>query len=280
MSTVASPAYLLEHDWEKEPRRLQLLEEHADPTTMRRLEATGVGPGWRCLEVGAGRGSIAHWLAKRVGPSGSVVALDLDTTLLHWLDEPNLDVVAGDVLDIDLPEHSVDLIHTRLVLMHIPERRRALERMVSWLRPGGWLVLEELDSMAIMSDANADRVALFSAFREALTTIDFECGRALLGELRTAGLVDADADIRVDMVEGATPLAHWEQLSIQALTEEALDAGTTTEEQIDAHLVQLEDPDYRGLGWAWIGASGRRDGTPGGNGTPGGSASRVFAAAD
>ena len=59
-----------------------------------------------------------------------MTALDLETSLLEWLDEPNLDVVAGDVLEIDFPEGSFDLVHTRLVLMHIPERRRALERIV------------------------------------------------------------------------------------------------------------------------------------------------------
>jgi SAM-dependent methyltransferase len=262
MSTLTKPAYLLEHDWEKEPRRLQLLEAHADATTKRRMEATGLAEGWRCLEVGAGRGSIAHWLGQRVGPYGGVTALDLETSLLGWLDEPNVDVLCGDVLDIELPEGSFDLVHTRLVLMHIPERERALERMISWLRPGGWLVVEELDCMVLMSDPDPDRVALFSAFKDALPTIDFECGRALLDELGAAGLADTGGDLRVDVVEGATPLAQWEQLSIQAVTDDALSAGTATTEQIDAHLAKLEDPYYRGLGWAWVGARGRRNGTP------------------
>jgi hypothetical protein len=142
--------------------------------------------------------------------------------------------------------------------MHIPERERAIERIVSLLRPGGWLVLEELDCMAIYSDSSPDRIALFNAFREALPSIDFQCGRALLDELREAGLSDTTADFRVDVVEGATALARWEQLSIQALTEEVLAAGTASEEQIDRCLLELEDPDYRGLGWAWIGVRGRQ----------------------
>jgi SAM-dependent methyltransferase len=260
MATLTEPKseYLLDHDWEDEPRRLELLEEHADPTTIRRLEVTGIGEGWRCLEVGAGRGSIAHWLSQRVGPSGHVTALDLETSLLEWLDEPNVDVVDGDVLEIDFPEGSFDLVHTRLVLMHIPERRRALERIVSWLRPGGRVVLEELDWMAMQAEPDPERLELFCAFNEALTTIDFECGRTLLGELREAGLVERTGDVRLDVVEGTTPLAQWEQLSIQAVGPEALEAGSATVEQIDRHLARLDDPDYRGLGWAWVGASGRR----------------------
>lgn len=112
--------------------------------------------------------------------------------------------------------------------------------------------------MALACDTNPDRVALFRAFDEALPSIDFECGRTLLGELSEAGLINTAADLCVDVVEGATPLAEWEQLSIRALTDEVLSAGTATAEQIDACLSELDDPDYRGLGWAWIGVRGQR----------------------
>ena len=222
---------------------LQPLEEHADPTSVRRLEATGVGEGWRCLHVGDAPSAVADWLAERVGPSGSV------------------EVVSGDALELDLPEESLDLVHTRCVLMHASDRRRALQRMTSWLRPGGWLVVEELDWMAAMSDPDANRVGLFQALREALPDLDFESGRALLGDLASAGLIDTTADVRVDVIEGATPLARWEQRSVQILAEQALSAGTTTTEEVEAHLRRLEDPNYRGLGFTWVGACGRRDST-------------------
>jgi SAM-dependent methyltransferase len=258
MATVTQPAYLLEHDWEREPQRLKLLEDYADPTTVRRLGEVGLAAGWRCLEVGAGRGSVAAWLSRQIGPSGHVTALDLDTSLLTWLEAPNLDVLEGDVLEIEFPEDSFDLIHTRLVLMHLPERRRAIERMVSWLRPGGWLVSEELDWMAIQADQDMDRIAIFRAFRDGLPSIDFECGRALLDEFAGVGMVDTTADVRLDVVHGGTPRAQWDQLSMLALSDEVLEAGTATVEQIDAHIAKLDDPEYRTFGWAWVGARGRR----------------------
>jgi SAM-dependent methyltransferase len=258
MATLTQPAYLLEHDWEQEPERLQLLEDHADPTTIRRLRHAGLRRGWRCLEIGAGRGSIASWLCDLVGESGRVTALDLDTSLLGWLANPNLDVVEGDVLEIEMPAESFDLIHTRLVLMHIPERRRALERMITWLRPGGRIVVEELDWMAMQVDSDPERSAMFSAYQEALPTIDFSCGRALVAELKEAGLRDTTADVRLDVVHGGTPRAKWDQLSMLALMDQVLDAGTGTVEQIEAHLAKLSDPGYRTFGWAWVGAFGRR----------------------
>ncbi len=66
-------------------RRLESLEGWFDPLTHRHLETIGIGVGWRCLEVGAGGGSIARWLAQRVGPSGSVVATDVDVRFLTGL---------------------------------------------------------------------------------------------------------------------------------------------------------------------------------------------------
>jgi SAM-dependent methyltransferase len=262
VSTVTAPpaSYLLDHGWEHEACRLGLLEQHADPTTVRRLRASGVATGSRCLEVGAGRGSIARWLAREVGPAGEVVALDLDTSLLEDIEEPNVEVLCGDVLEAELPEASFDLVHTRLVLMHIPERRSAIERIVSLLAPGGVLLVEELDWMSLLCDTDPERIAVWRAVVEAVPTIDFECGRALLGELREAGLQDTFADVRVDVIAGATPLARLEQLSLLALSEQAHERETATPERIHQHLIRLEDPRYRGLGFSWIGARGRRAG--------------------
>ena len=53
--------------------RLRLLEARYDPRTFARLSMFGPLAGTRCLEVGAGAGSVARWLAAQVGPSGQVV---------------------------------------------------------------------------------------------------------------------------------------------------------------------------------------------------------------
>lgn len=65
-----------------ERTRVRLLEQFHDPLTARQLDAIGVGEGWRCLDVGAGAGSVTRMLAGRVGASDSVLAVDLDTSLL------------------------------------------------------------------------------------------------------------------------------------------------------------------------------------------------------
>src|SRR4029077_5618734 len=85
---------------EAEDDRLSLLERIFDPLSRRRREM--VRPGWRCLEVGAGRGSMAVWLAAQVGESGKVVATDIDVTYLKRLHLPNLEVRQHNILDDSL----------------------------------------------------------------------------------------------------------------------------------------------------------------------------------
>ena len=75
-----------------ERARLRLLEEHHDPLTASQLDAIGVGVGWRCLDAGAGGGSVTRILAERVGATGSVLAVDLDISLLEGLASERVEV--------------------------------------------------------------------------------------------------------------------------------------------------------------------------------------------
>lgn len=250
-------SYMLDHTWVDEPRRLELLEQLHDPSTARRLDHAGIAAGDRCLEVGAGRGSVARLLARRTGPNGSVLAIDLQTDLLGDLDEPNVEVLAADVLELELPPASLDLIHTRALLMHIPERRRALERMVDWLAPGGRLVVEEpvwLGSLA----ADPAWSAVTCAYEQAAVSMDWWCGREIVTELSEAGIDGVHADAELDVIRGGSAVADWYRLSMAALRPAVLAAGTATEEQIDEQVTRLADPGFVALGFTWIGAWGRR----------------------
>lgn len=132
---------------EAEDERLDLLEQLFDPGSRRRRELAR--PGWRCLEIGAGRGSMAVWLAERVGRAGQLVATDIDCRYLERLDLPNLQVVRHNIVDdpVDvLGPGSFDLVCARLVLFWLAGRQQeAVRQMVRCLRPGGWLIDEEGD---------------------------------------------------------------------------------------------------------------------------------------
>ena len=100
-----------------ERARLRLLEEYHDPLTSSQLDAIGVGEGWRCLDVGAGGGSVTRMLAERVGSAGSVLAVDLDPRLLEELASDRVEVRRHDLMSDPLPQAAFDLVHARLLLM-------------------------------------------------------------------------------------------------------------------------------------------------------------------
>jgi trans-aconitate methyltransferase len=140
-----SAEYAFPHTGGDERRRLDLFAERLDPLTKRRVGLLGLAWGARCLEIGGGRGSVARWLCEYVGPEGHVTATDLDTGFLAELSLPNLEVLRHDVRTDEFPPGLFDLVHARAVLMHIPNRMATLRRMVAWLAPGGWLLVEEPD---------------------------------------------------------------------------------------------------------------------------------------
>ncbi len=130
-------AYTLDNAWRQARERLSLLENILDPLTIDHLQATGVGAGWRCLEVGGGLGSIAAWLCDRVGASGGVVATDIDTRFLQSLNRPNAEIHTHNIVTDELAQASFDLIHLRAVLEHLPQREAAFRQMIGALKPGG-----------------------------------------------------------------------------------------------------------------------------------------------
>ena len=137
--------YLLDSAATQTGQRFSGLEATFDGATFRYLAATGVGAGWSCWEIAAGGGSIARWLAEQVVPGGCVLATDLE---IKWMPaEPAaVRVARHDVASDPVPENAHDLIHARLVLVHLPERDRVLTALAAALRPGGWLVVEDFDS--------------------------------------------------------------------------------------------------------------------------------------
>src|SRR5262249_1533795 len=114
-------SYALDNSWDRARRRLALLEQYLDPMTKRRVTALGISEGWRCLEVGAGAGSVALWLSDQVGSTGHVLATDINTALLDELKRPNLETKRHDLLAEPLPEAEFDLVHARWLLHHLPD---------------------------------------------------------------------------------------------------------------------------------------------------------------
>jgi SAM-dependent methyltransferase len=256
--------YLLQNAGKEAPARFAALSALFDSGTIRHLEDRGVAPGWHCLEVGGGSGSIASWLADRVGPTGRVLTTDIDPRFLESLQLPNLEVRRHDIAADPLPKAAFDLVHSRLVLMHLPEREEALARMISALKPGGWLVDEEYDSYSMPPDPAVSpgedllktQVAMMSLFDHRGMNRRF--GRLLFGRLRAHGLVSVGAGARVFMLQGGSPGASIVRANYEQLRGALIEGNYITEQQLEADLARLDDPDFMmpsGILWA---AWGRR----------------------
>jgi len=257
--------YVFDNNWIRARQRLRGLEQLLDPGTIRHLETLGVGEGWHCLKVGAGGGSIIEWLCQRVGRNGYVMATDLDTRFLEALTLPNLDVRRHDIVSDDLPDRRFDLVLSRLVLEHIQERERALRRMLSALKPGGWLVCEDADnaSVALVSPTDTPSNEFFMKVEQGKDQVmasrgHVYCGRHLYGYLCALGLTEVHAEGRVPLLHAGTVETHWKRLSVDQLREDIINAHLATEAEIEAYFALLDSPHFVAQGFIVMTAWGRR----------------------
>ena len=242
--------YVFANQGKEAPIRFAALAAIYDPQTIRHLETLGVAPGWRCLEVGAGSGTIAKWLAARVAPTGHVLVTDVDTRFLEPLRGPVLDVRAHDIGSDALPDAEFDLIHTRLVLMHVRQRDAALARMVSSLKAGGWLLVEEYDSSSIPPDpVLSSGEVLLQAHVAMLRLLDDggvnrRYGRLLTGLLRESGLTNVGASAQLFMWHSGSPGIAMMRANLEQLREAMIEANYITPQQFEEDLAQLNNPSF------------------------------------
>ncbi|MEU3166214.1 class I SAM-dependent methyltransferase [Streptosporangium sp. NPDC006930] len=197
-NSATASDYVFDNDGDHSSDQHHYLARLLDPLTFERLALTGVGPGWRCLEVGAGGGSVALWLAERVTPGGHVLATDIKPGLIP--SRPGLTVARHDIVTDPLPQDAFDLIHARLVLSHLPQRRQVLRRLRAALRPGGRLQLDEIDiTRWVAPPASGGREGeVYGIYVTAMARVlgaagsDPTWGSVAARDIAAAGLVDID----------------------------------------------------------------------------------------
>jgi SAM-dependent methyltransferase len=247
-------AYLFGNAAVQTVQRFSGLETTFDDATFRYLAATGARPGWACWEVGAGGGSVARWLAGQVAPGGSVLATDVDLGRMPS-GPPGLPVLPGlraerhDVTADPVPVAAYDLIHARLVLVHLAERDRVLHLLAGALRPGGWLVIEDFDSA--FDDAthpeSGDEAAVRSvkhSLRQMLELhgADLRYARTLPYRLEQAGLSEVGAEGRLVFARGGSAAAGVLTANLGQVGEAMQAAGLATAEEIKRAAALAEDP--------------------------------------
>jgi SAM-dependent methyltransferase len=245
--TGRDDGYLLDNQQVEAGTRFGALAQLFDPWTFRHVDALGIGPGWRCWEVGAGGPSVPAWLATNVGPAGYVIATDIDTS---WMPAPasraGYEVRRHDVGTEPPPDGPFDLVHARLVLVHVRERAGALDAMVRSLRPGGWLLLEDADPALqplICPDEFGPEQRLANNLRRGFRRLlaergaDLAYGRTLPRLLRDAGLRDVQADAFFPITSPAC--AILEIATVEQIREQLVSERIATDAEIDQHLANV-----------------------------------------
>jgi len=240
------------------------LESLLDDPTTRWLEGTGIGPGHHCLEIGAGSGSIARWLAERVVPGGRVVATDVATEQIAR--HPGVEIHRGDITEGVPPGGPFDLIHARLVLTHLPQRERVLTELVRALAPGGWLVLGELTPRpprVLAAPRSSDR-ELFERMQHLSMDvvspaggISFQWGAEVPDRMAREGLEEVRATewSRTNVGGDHGCLLH-RNLNLQA--DAPLRAAGATEEELARYRELMLDPGFTAWFYQFVCTRGRR----------------------
>ena len=239
--------YLYDNEQPDAKTRLMGLEAIEDDNTVSLLRKLTNLDGCVCLEIGAGAGSIAEWLAREVGSSGTVTATDMEP--MH-LSGSGFAVLRHDITKDELTTEHYDLVHMRHVLIHLADPLKALQNVFSSLKPGGIILAEESDLSTWGPEGRSSEAAknvfwkgvnaIFSTYES--RGMDIRIGTRLSALLVNSGfIVNGQYDYKRSVV-GGSPEAIYQSKSANQLAD-AIGGGNGLAESIKRFSDCLLDPE-------------------------------------
>jgi ubiquinone/menaquinone biosynthesis C-methylase UbiE len=229
---------------EIERLRLQAEAMAADAAVM--LERAGVGPGWRCVDLGCGPGGITGMLAGKVGPTGRVVGVDADPVFLeHARSEArsarlgHVEFIRGDAYDTNLPGGAFDLVHVRFVASTAGEPERLFREAVRLARRGGCVAFQEPDISTLRCfPAHPAWDRLRDAMAEAFARVggDVKLGQRLYQLARHAGLEDLQYRPFLVGVRSGDPMTDYMPATAESVRGALLQQGLMTQADLESAI--------------------------------------------
>lgn len=236
--------------------RLLTQAEAYEPQANWLLDQIAVQPGWQAVDIGCGPIGILNLLSQRVGPRGSVVGLEREARFVGMAKAEiarrglgNVRMIEADALNTGLERASFDLVHERLVMINVTARGAFLTELLSLLRPGGTIALEDVDNVSwLCQPMHASWDILLNVFHAVFHAGggDAFVGRRLPILLGAAGVRNIQIKVTVDTPAlGDYRRTHLVSL-IDSVRDKVIAKGLLTAAELKEHreaLVRhLDDP--------------------------------------
>jgi hypothetical protein len=233
-----------------EVERLQSWAHSWEPETEAMLDRIQVQPGWRAIDLACGPLGIIDSLSRRVGSTGSVVAADLNPSMLsaaHSYAETNgfnnVEFVEASAYQSGLPPASFDLVHARFMLAPLGRDEALLDEMIALARPGGSVASQESDESGYVCyppQPAWERLKQLTVAAFARGGGDYSAGRRTYGLFRQAGLENVQARAACLALPAGHPYRLWALESALAFRPRFLEWGLISTSELDLLLQECE----------------------------------------
>ncbi|MGE3801477.1 MAG: methyltransferase domain-containing protein [Candidatus Kapaibacterium sp.] len=226
--------------------RLRILGEATWPSTERLLDNLHITSGMHALDFGCGGGDVSVKLAELVGPSGSVTGIDMDSTVLERARE----LARENNVRVDFVEEKCenfgeqnryDVAYARFILSHLTDPHHALRRVKESVKPGGWVVAEDIDIASHLYYPNNDAVARYVDIYEESARhrgADPNIGPKLVSIFVEAGIQDPEVSVVMPTFRTGSGKSIA-RITLVNIADAAIDAGITTREEVDDLLEEI-----------------------------------------
>ncbi len=230
---------------EEETQRLIAQSQLYDGVTRRFLHRTGLAEGMKVLDIGSGAGDVAFTAAQIVGPTGQVVGVDLNPTVLETararaeaMGHTNVEFIAGNAAELDL-DRDFDMVVGRLILMYVPQPADLVRKLAAHVKPGGVVAFQELELPPYHSMKHPETPLVNKMIDLGLGVIErsganISMGFDLFGVFSNAGLPAPDAHFEAPM-GGADDWPGFQYLAatFKSMLPLIVEFGLATAEELD-----------------------------------------------